>query len=93
MPFPEAYFDKAYAIEATCHASSLEEVYGEIFRTLKPGGLFADYEWLTTAKYDPENPVHKEIMLGLEVGRRPSACFLHLVRLGGQFMPETGYYP
>lgn len=50
MPFPSNYFDNAYAIEATCHAKTLEDVYGEVFRTLKPGGVFCDYEWLTTAR-------------------------------------------
>lgn len=67
MPFPENSFDKAYAIEATCHASKLSEPYSEIFRTLKPGGLFSGYEWLTTDKYDENNLEHKKIMLGLEV--------------------------
>ncbi len=37
MPFPDNTFDKAYAIEATCHAQKLEDPYREIFRTLKPG--------------------------------------------------------
>jgi len=68
MPFPDNYFDKAYAIEATCHAQKLEDPYAEVFRTLKPGGYFADYEWLTTAKYDENNVEHKRIMLGLEEG-------------------------
>ncbi|KAJ3395560.1 Delta(24)-sterol C-methyltransferase [Lobulomyces angularis] len=68
MPFPENYFDKAYAIEATCHAQKLEDPYAEVFRTLKPGGLFAGYEWLTTDKYQEDNLEHKKIMLGLEEG-------------------------
>ena len=37
LPFPENYFDGVYAIEATCHAPRREDVYGEIFRVLKPG--------------------------------------------------------
>jgi predicted methyltransferase len=28
-----------YAIEATCHAPSWEDVYGQIFKILKPGGV------------------------------------------------------
>lgn len=52
---------------STCHAQKLEDPYAEIYRTLKPGGYFACYEWLTTEKYDESNPKHKSIMLGLEV--------------------------
>lgn len=60
-PFKEATFSKIYAIEATCHAPDLAKVYGEAYRLLKPGGLFAFYEWIMTDKYDPENAYHNKI--------------------------------
>jgi predicted methyltransferase len=31
-------------------------VFGEIFKVLKPGGLFLSYEWVSTKHYDPKNP-------------------------------------
>ncbi|PMD58829.1 uncharacterized protein K444DRAFT_562761 [Hyaloscypha bicolor E] len=68
LPFPDNNFDAVYAIEATCHAPSLEGVYSEIFRVLKPGGIFGVYEWLMTDKYDANNPHHREIRLGIEQG-------------------------
>src|SRR5882757_8992377 len=68
MSFPDNSFDAVYAIEATCHAPSLEGVYSEIFRVLKPGGIFGVYEWLMTDKYDANNPHHREIRLGIEQG-------------------------
>ncbi|KAG0086019.1 Delta(24)-sterol C-methyltransferase [Podila epicladia] len=68
MPFDDATFDACYAIEATVHASSLEGVYGEAYRILKPGGVFGCYEWLMTDKYDPTNPEHLRVVRGLEVG-------------------------
>lgn len=37
ISFPDNSFDRAYAIEATCHATDLADVYKEIFRVLKPG--------------------------------------------------------
>ena len=37
LPFGAEEFDGAYAIEATCHAPKREDVYGEIYRVLKPG--------------------------------------------------------
>lgn len=68
MPFKDNSFDAAYAIEATCHAPKLEDVYGEIARVLKPGGLFGSYEWITTPKYDPNNEVHKKAVYDIEYG-------------------------
>ena len=68
MGFPDNTFDAVYAIEATCHAPSLEGVYGEIFRVLKPGGVFGVYEWLMTENYDNTNQTHREIRLGIEQG-------------------------
>jgi sterol 24-C-methyltransferase len=68
MSFPDNSFDAVYAIEATVHAPSLEGIYSEIFRVLKPGGVFGVYEWLMTDKYDNDNPGHREIRLGIEQG-------------------------
>ncbi|KAL1965481.1 hypothetical protein VTN77DRAFT_5737 [Rasamsonia byssochlamydoides] len=68
MRFPDNTFDAVYAIEATVHAPSLEGVYSEIFRVLKPGGVFGVYEWLMTDQYDNDNPEHRKIRLGIEVG-------------------------
>ena len=68
-PFEAESFDKVYAIEASCHAADLSKVYREAFRVLKPGGLFASYEWIMTDKYDPTDPYHRrlkeEIMVGV----------------------------
>ncbi|KAF2198938.1 hypothetical protein GQ43DRAFT_421372 [Delitschia confertaspora ATCC 74209] len=68
MSFPDNSFDAVYAIEATVHAPSLEGIYSEIFRVLKPGGVFGVYEWLMTDAYDNDNPRHREIRLGIELG-------------------------
>jgi len=60
--FAEGTFDAAYAIEATCHAPDLSEVYGQIYKVLKPGGRFVTYEWVATDLWDKGNPVHVKIM-------------------------------
>lgn len=68
MAFPQYTFDAVYAIEATVHAPSLQGIYSQIFRVLKPGGVFGVYEWLMTEAYNPNDPHHREIRLGIEQG-------------------------
>ena len=68
IPFENDTFDAVYAIEATVHAPSLEAVYSEIFRVLKPGGVFGVYEWVMTEKYDNDNLRHRETRIGIEQG-------------------------
>lgn len=68
MSFPENSFDAVYAIEATVHAPKLQGVYEQIFKVLKPGGVFGVYEWLMTDNYDNDNPEHRRIRLGIEQG-------------------------
>ena len=54
-------YDAAYQIEATCHAPDLVGVYTQIFNALKPGGLFASYEWCTTAAFEANNAQHVQV--------------------------------
>ncbi|KAG0285293.1 Delta(24)-sterol C-methyltransferase, partial [Dissophora globulifera] len=68
MPLESNTFDACYAIEATCHASTLDSVYAEAFRVLKPGSVFACYEWVLTSKYDAANPEHQKIAKGIKLG-------------------------
>jgi sterol 24-C-methyltransferase len=68
MPFPDNSFDVAYAMEATCYSPTLEQVYAEVARVLKPGGYWGTYEWMMTPKYDDKNPVHNEIRTRIERG-------------------------
>jgi 24-methylenesterol C-methyltransferase len=68
MPFDDESFDAAYSIEATCHAPRLRDVYSEIFRVLKPGGLYVTYEWVTTPRFRADDPEHVAIIHGIEHG-------------------------
>lgn len=68
IPFEDNSFDGVYAIEATCHAPKREDVYGEIFRVLKPGQIFATYEWCLTPKYDGSNELHRLVKKKIEEG-------------------------
>lgn len=68
MPFEDSVFDGAYAIEATCHAPDRVGVYSEIYRVLKPGSVFACYEWCMTDEYDPDNQLHRKMKKYIEEG-------------------------
>jgi sterol 24-C-methyltransferase len=68
MKFKDNTFDKAFAIEATCHAGNREEVFSQVFRVLKPDGLFASYEWVLTDSYDDSNANHKKARQQIEKG-------------------------
>uniref|UniRef100_A0A2P2PQD1 Methyltransferase n=1 Tax=Rhizophora mucronata TaxID=61149 RepID=A0A2P2PQD1_RHIMU len=88
MPFPDNTFDAAYAIEATCHAADAAECYREILRVLKPGQLFAAYEWCLTNSFNPHNEEHKKIKALIEIGsglpdiRTTEQCLEGLVKAG-----------
>ncbi|KAI9667973.1 MAG: hypothetical protein M1821_000793 [Bathelium mastoideum] len=66
MPFPDNSFDAVYAVEATVHAPSLQGIYSEIRRVLKPGGVVGIYEWLMTERYDNDSLAHRQIRLDIE---------------------------
>ena len=68
LDVPDHTYDAAYTIEATCHAPDKVAAFKEIFRVLKPGGLFAAYEWCMTSEFDAANPQHQEIKKGIETG-------------------------
>ncbi|KAK2841685.1 hypothetical protein FQN49_006007 [Arthroderma sp. PD_2] len=68
LDFPKNTFDAVYAIEATVHAPSLQDVYKQIFNVLKPGGRFGVYEWVMTDRFDESKPEHRAIRLGIERG-------------------------
>jgi tocopherol O-methyltransferase len=44
---PDACFDRAYAIESSEHMPDKQRFFDEAFRTLRPGGVFCIYAWLS----------------------------------------------
>ena len=68
MPAGDGSFDAAYHIEALPHAPDKAAAYAEIFRVLRPGALFAGYEWCVTALYDDGNPEHRDLKRRIEYG-------------------------
>ena len=63
---PDASFDAAYSIEASCCAPDKVGVYGEAFRLLKPGGCLAVYEYCLTDRFDASDPYHRQLKADME---------------------------
>ncbi|MBL8955859.1 MAG: methyltransferase domain-containing protein [Myxococcaceae bacterium] len=68
LPMADNTFDAAYEIEACCHAADRRGPFKEIFRTLKPGALFAGYDWVMTERYIAGDAEHERVKLGVEKG-------------------------
>ncbi|WP_419854971.1 methyltransferase domain-containing protein [Candidatus Poriferisodalis sp.] len=54
-------YDRAYAIESTCHAPDKVGAFTEISRVLKPGALLWGQEMCLTDAFGPDNANHQEI--------------------------------
>ena len=68
VPADDESFDAAYHIEAIAHAPDKKTAYEELFRVLKPGAIFAGYEWCMTPSYDANKKEHREIKEAIEYG-------------------------
>lgn len=68
LDVPEATYDAAYEVEATCHAPDKQKAFEQIFRAIKPGGLFAGYEWCLTDRFDGSDPEHVRTKRAIEEG-------------------------
>ncbi|ESK95640.1 sterol 24-c-methyltransferase [Moniliophthora roreri MCA 2997] len=87
--FGENSFDAVYAVEATVHAPTWEGVYGEIFKVLKPGGIFGVYEWCMTDDWDPSIPEHKAVAHEIEIGN--GIPEMRPLRLARQALKNVGF--
>ena len=75
---PDASFDAAYSIEATCCAPDKAGVYGEVFRLLKPGALLGVYEYCMTDLFDAQNAAHLKLKSDMEYsGALPNIALTH----------------
>jgi len=92
LPFPDNHFDHCYSIEACCHSPDRKDVYAEVLRVLKPGGMFASYEWCLTDKHDQTNNRHLWSKKKIEEGDglpdmlHTSACDAALKLVGFEFL-------
>lgn len=48
LPFADASFDVVFSKDALIHVADKEALFAEVFRVLRPGGVFAASDWLTS---------------------------------------------
>lgn len=53
MPFTDASFDVVFSKDALLHVSDKETLFAEIFRVLRPGGVFAASDWMISHDGEP----------------------------------------
>jgi len=68
MPLPEQSVDAIYTIDAICYAPDKVKLGRELLRVMKGGSCIAGNDWCLTDKYDPNNPKHRRIKEGIEIG-------------------------
>lgn len=62
LPFDDDSFDAAYEIQAFTYARDLVPVCAEIARVLKPGARLSVLDWVLLPDYDPEDPLHADLV-------------------------------
>lgn len=53
LPFEDGRFDVVFSKDALVHVPDKEALFGEVFRVLSPGGVFAASDWLTSHDGEP----------------------------------------
>ena len=66
IPDQDGHFDAAYAIESIPYTTDKIGAFSEVFRVLKPGGVFGCYEYCLTPEFDADNAEHQRIKRGIE---------------------------
>jgi phosphoethanolamine N-methyltransferase len=55
LPFADAAFDAVFSKDSMIHIPDKEALYGEVFRVLRPAGLFLASDWMQSAG-GPDSP-------------------------------------
>lgn len=59
FPFPDNSFDAVYAIQPMTYISDHDHTFKEIYRVLKPGGIFGFDDVAALDNYDRDNDTHR----------------------------------
>lgn len=69
LPFADQSFDLVFSKDALIHVTDKETLFEDIFRVLKPGGMFAASDWLTSHDGEPSEAMRAYLVAeGLSFG-------------------------
>jgi len=66
LPFPDAYFDGFYQIQAFSLCKDIPKLCKELSRVLKPGARLSLLDWVSLPNYQANNPHHLELMRAIK---------------------------
>ncbi len=76
LPFPDACFDIVFSKDALIHVPDKEALFAEVFRVLRPGGVFAASDWLIGHDGEPSPEMRAYIAAeGLSFGMASPARY------------------
>jgi ubiquinone/menaquinone biosynthesis C-methylase UbiE len=84
LPFADGSFDLVFSKDALVHVADKEALFRDIFRVLRPGGVFAASDWLISHDGEP-SPEMKDYLAaeGLSFGMASAARYLSAMQAAG----------
>jgi phosphoethanolamine N-methyltransferase len=90
LPFADAGFDVVFSKDALLHVPDKDFVFAEIFRVLKPGGVFAASNWMIAHDGEPSPDMKAYIAAeGLSFAMASPARYAQAMRHAGFVAVET----
>lgn len=90
LPFPDASFDVVFSKDALLHVPDKDALFAEIFRVLKPGGVFAASNWMIGHDDEPSEAMKAYVAAeGLSFAMASPARYAAAMRDAGFVDVET----
>ena len=84
LPFADASFDLVFSKDAMIHVADKESLFADIFRILRPGGVLAASDWLTSHDGEPSQAMRAYLAAeGLSFGMASSRRYEQAMRNAG----------
>ncbi len=84
LPFDDGEFDVVFSKDAMIHVPDKEALFAELFRVLKPGGIFAASDWLIAHDGEPSPEMQDYITAeGLSFGMASARRYLAAMAAAG----------
>ena len=62
LPFQNNYFNAIYSVQSLTFCKNLDNLFKEVHRILKPGGIYSILEFLLLENFDENNKYHKKLI-------------------------------